>query len=78
MDKEQIELRMKLKNAQINNALGFFILFFGVVVSFAMVYSDTDIRKATALTSGLTLLVIGGGMMLVARKGIKKAQSQIK
>ena len=78
MDKEQIELRLKLKNAQINNALGFFILFFGVVVSFAMVYSDTDIRKATALTSGLTLLVIGGGMMLVARKNIKKAQSQIK
>ena len=73
-----MELRMKLKNAQINNALGFFILFFGVVVSFAMVYSDTDIRKATALTSGLTLLVIGGGMMLVARKNIKKAQSQIK
>ena len=78
MDKEQMELRMKLKNAQINNALGFFILFFGVVVSFATVYSDTDIRKATALASGLTLFVIGGGMMLVARKGIKKAQSQIK
>ena len=78
MDKEQIELRMKLKNAQINRALGFFILFFGVIVSFSMIYSDTDIRRNTALVSGLTLLAIGGGMMLVAAKGIKKAQSQIK
>ena len=64
MNKEQIELRMKLKNAQINNALGFFILFFGVIVSIAMVYSDTTVRRLTALTAGLTLLVIGGGMML--------------
>ncbi|MCK5814682.1 MAG: hypothetical protein KAH07_01935 [Flavobacteriaceae bacterium] len=78
MDKEQIELRMKLKNAQINNALGFFILFFGVIVSFSMIYSDTDIRRTTALVSGLTLFVIGGGMMLFARKKIKQAQSQIK
>jgi hypothetical protein len=78
MNKEQIELRMKLKNAQINNALGFFILFFGVIVSIAMVYSDTTVRRLTALTAGLTLLVIGGGMMLFARKIIKKAQRQIK
>jgi hypothetical protein len=78
MNQEEIEIRMKLKNAEINRALGFFILFFGVIVTFAMIYSETRIEQMTCLTSGLTLVAIGGGMMLVARKIIKKQKKIIK
>ena len=78
MNQEEIEIRMKLKNAEINRALGFFILFFGVIVTFATIYSETHVEKMTSLASGLTLVVIGGGMMLVARKIIKKQKELIK
>ena len=75
---DEIEIKGKLKAAQINRALGFFILFFGVIVSFAMIYSETFIQKMTSLASGITLIIIGGGMMLVARKNIKKLQEPVK
>lgn len=78
MNQEEIEIKMKLKNAEINRALGFFILFFGVIVTFAMIYSETRVEQMTSLASGLTLVVIGGGMMLVARKIIKKQKELIK
>jgi len=68
---ENQEKREKLKNAQINNALGLFILFFGVVVIVAMVFTDTRIQKITDLVAGLILSAIGGGMMLKSRKTIK-------
>jgi hypothetical protein len=61
----------KLKNAQINNALGLFILFFGVVVIVAMVFTETRIQMMTDLVAGLILSAIGGGMMLKSRKTIK-------
>ena len=61
----------KLKNAQINNALGLFILFFGVVVIVAMVFTETRIQRMTDLVAGLILSAIGGGMMLKSRKTIK-------
>ena len=78
MNQEEIEIRMKLKNAEINRALGFFILFFGVIVTFAMIYSETRVEQMTCLASGITLVAIGGGMMLVARKIIKKQKGLIK
>ena len=61
----------KLKNAQINNALGLFILFFGIVVIVAMVFTETRIQMMTDLVAGLILSAIGGGMMLKSRKTIK-------
>jgi len=61
----------KLKNAQINSALGLFILFFGVVVIVAMVFTETRIQRMTDLVAGLILSAIGGGMMLKSRKTIK-------
>jgi len=68
---EPKEKTEKLKNAQINKALGVFILFFGVVVIVAMVFTDTRIQLITDLISGLVLSAIGGGMMLKSRKTIK-------
>ena len=61
----------KLKNAQINNALGLFILFFGIVVMVAMVFTNTRVQQMTDLVAGLILSAIGGGMMLKSRRTLK-------
>ena len=61
----------KYKTAQINNALGVFILFFGIIVIVAMLFTDTFIQKMTDLIAGLVLCGIGGGMVLKSRKTIK-------
>ena len=68
---DTLENRAKLKTAQINYALGLFILFFGVIVIFAMIFTDTFVQKMTDLAAGLVLSLIGGGMMLKSRKTIK-------
>lgn len=65
------EKSAKLKNAQINRALGVFILFFGLVVIFAMVFTDTRVQMITDLIAGLVLCAIGGGMILKSRSIIK-------
>ena len=71
---EPKEKSEKLKNAQINRALGLFILFFGVVVIVAMVFTNTRIQLLTDLIAGLVLSAIGGGMMLKSSKTIKSLQ----
>ncbi len=71
---EPKEKKEKLKNAQINQALGLFILFFGIVVIVAMVFTNTRIQLLTDLIAGLVLSAIGGGMMLKSRKTIKSLQ----
>ena len=71
---DQLEIKGKIKTAQINQALGFFILFFGVIVSFAMIYSNTAVQQMTSLVSGITLVIIGGAMMWKAAKTLKKIQ----
>ncbi len=68
---DTIENREKLKTAQINNALGVFIFFFGLVVIFAMLFTETFVQQMTDLAAGLVLCLIGGGMMLKSRKTIK-------
>ena len=65
------EKSAKLKNAQINRALGVFILFFGLVVIVAMVFTDTRVQMITDLIAGLVLSAIGGGMILKSRRIIK-------
>ncbi len=72
---DQLEIKGKLKTAQINQALGFFILFFGIIVSIALIFPESHIQRMTNLVAGLTLVIIGGGMMLFARKNIKKLQA---
>jgi uncharacterized membrane protein YqjE len=65
------EKSAKLKNAQINRALGVFILFFGLVVIVAMVFTDTRVQMMTDMIAGLVLTAIGGGMILKSRRTIK-------
>ncbi len=66
-----IETQQKIKAAQINNALGFFILIFGIIVIIAMIYTETFVQQMTDLVAGLSLTIIGGGMMWKAKKTIK-------
>lgn len=69
---DQLEIKGKIKTYQINQALGFFILFFGIIVSIALIFPESDIQRMTNLVAGLTLVIIGGGMMLFAKKNLKK------
>ncbi|MCB0629796.1 MAG: hypothetical protein KDD15_08690, partial [Lewinella sp.] len=65
MDAEQ---QAKLKAAEINYALGVFLLFFGVLVLIAIFFTPTPIGKKTNLVAGLVLCGIGGGMALLAQR----------
>ncbi len=71
----EIEIIEKLKTAQINNALGLFILIFGLIVVVAMFFTETFIQQMTDLVAGLTLVLIGALMMWKARQTIKKYKS---
>ena len=62
----------KIKTAQINQALGFFIFVFGIIITFAMVFTETFIQQMTDLIAGLVLLAIGGGMLWKAKRTLKK------
>ncbi len=75
---DQREIKGKLKTYQINQALGFFILFFGIIVSIALIFPESHIQRMTNLVAGSTLILIGGGMMFVATKNIKKLKKLIK
>jgi len=68
----EVEISAKIKTAQINNALGIFILTFGVIVIFAMVYTETLVQQMTDLVAGMVLVVIGGGMVWNSKRKIKK------
>ena len=56
---------------QINNALGLFILFFGIVVIIAVPFSDNYYDKMTNLVAGVILSGIGGGTIWYAKRVIK-------
>ncbi len=70
-DMKDIRERARMKSMQINNALGIFILFFGIVVVIAIPFSDNKFDKMTNLVAGMILLIIGGGMILYAQKALK-------
>jgi len=71
MEPMDIKERAKLKSMQINNALGLFILFFGVVVVIAIPFSDNTFDKITNLVAGVILVIIGLGMIIYAKRAIK-------
>ena len=73
---ETNEINAGIKAAQINNALGFFILVFGCIVLFAMIYTETFIEQMTDMIAGLLLISIGGGMIWKARNTIKKLKAK--
>jgi len=63
---------MDIKSAQINQALGVFVLFFGCVVLYATTYTNTSVGFNTNLVAGLFLFLVGFGMWLKAKFDIKK------
>ncbi|WP_026809596.1 hypothetical protein [Arenibacter latericius] len=69
------EIDAGIKSAQINNALGVFIFIFGVIVLFAMIFTDTFIQHMTDMVAGLLLIAIGGGMIWRSRNIIKKLKA---
>jgi len=64
MNKNQGEHRQ----AQINGALGLFLLFFGVIVLIAMAFTQTLVGRLTNLVAGAILGLIGGAMFYRSRK----------
>lgn len=66
------EKKTRLKNLQINNALGVFIFLFGWIVMFSTSLSETLTQKMTNAIAAAILIVIGGSMILYARRTIKK------
>ena len=67
IDKEA-KIAEKLKSAQINNALGIFTLFFGIIIIVATLFTETFVGLITNLVAGFIISSIGGGMILFSRK----------
>jgi len=62
-----------LHEAQINNALGIFLVFFAVVVLASIFFTDTQIGRLTNLGAGVVIGGIGTAMMYKAHR-LKKAR----
>lgn len=73
---DSIEIKEKIKIAQINNALGVFMVAFGIIVLFAMLFTETFIQHVTDMVAGLLLIGIGGGMMWRSKKSLKKLKNK--
>jgi len=54
--------------SQINRALGLFLLCFGVIVLFALFYTETFAGKMTNLAAGLIFVAIGLLMMFKRKR----------
>lgn len=67
-----VEIAAKIKTAQINNALGVFIFFFGITIVFSMFFTETFVQQMTDLVAGLLLVSIGGGMIWKSQNTLKK------
>ncbi|MEN8192563.1 MAG: hypothetical protein ABFS12_07075 [Bacteroidota bacterium] len=63
---------VKIKSSEINNALGLFIVFFGVVIIIATFFTSSFIGQMTNLVAGIVLSTIGAVMVLKAKLTIKK------
>jgi putative Mn2+ efflux pump MntP len=59
------------KSAKINNVLGQFILFFGVVIMIAIFFTETFVGQMTNLVAGLILIMIGVGMIIQSTRKLK-------
>ncbi len=70
------ERMAQIKTAQINRALGVFIFTFGIIVAFAMIFTETFVQQMTDLVAGLLLMAIGGGMLWKAIHTLKKHKSE--
>ncbi len=66
----------KIKTAEINRALGVFIFLFGIIITVAMVFTETFIQQMTDMVAGLVLIAIGGGMLWKSKQTLKKYRSK--
>jgi len=57
-----------LHDAQINRALGVFLVFFGLVVLISILFTETGIGKLTNLGAGAVIGGIGAAMIYKARR----------
>ena len=67
-DNTQKEQLQKAQMAQINRALGVFLLFFGAVVIASVIFTETFVGMMTNLAAGLILVLIGAILILQTRK----------
>jgi putative Mn2+ efflux pump MntP len=65
------EQKDRIKSAKINNVLGLFVLFFCVVIIVAIFFTETFIGQMANLVAGIILSLIGGAMMITARRTLK-------
>jgi hypothetical protein len=59
--------QQELQEAQINRALGVFLLFFTAVILVSIFFTDTTIGKLTNLAAAAIIGLVGGVMVYRAR-----------
>jgi hypothetical protein len=68
MNEEQMNGHQReLQQAQINRALGVFLLFFALVIFISCFFTETTVGKLTNLAAGGIIGLIGG--LMVCRSG---------
>lgn len=63
----QDESRQKLQAAQINRALGVFLLFFAAIIGVSIFFTNTTVGKLMNLAAGTIIGLVGGIMVYRAR-----------
>lgn len=63
-----------MQEAQINRALGVFLLAFALIVLFSILFTSTTIGKLTNLGAGGIIGLIGGAMAYRAHTATKKRE----
>jgi hypothetical protein len=66
----QDERQNKLQEAQINRALGVFMLFFALIILISIFFTQTNIGKLTNLAAGGIIGLIGGIMVYRSRASV--------
>ena len=68
INKEETQRAHSAQMAQINRALGVFLLFFGAVVIASLLFTETFVGKMTNLAAGLILAFIGAILILQPKR----------
>ena len=72
MNEKKIEEEKIIRDANINIALGIFILVFGIIIIISSIFTETSIGQMTNLIAGILLGLIGFGMIVKSKKDINK------
>jgi len=65
------ERQNKLQEAQINRALGVFMLFFALIIFVSIFFTQTTVGKLTNLAAGGIIGLIGGIMVYRSRASVR-------